>query len=191
MPNKDNRRAQKNPRSGDRPTKTRAGRSATVRSDEGEAMTTPAQPNATKPVPDPGGKLPSSVREPSPIASSRSLKDLAGALGLTISAALLSHLEEHAIHTVDDLRRAGGVGSLAGVSAHDTAAIRLITAHANLSVLTPDEQLRGALVAQGYTSLLDVTKAPRADFVAATHDTLGGFKAAQLYEMARAQLSFH
>ncbi len=118
MPNKDNRRAQKNPRSGDRPTKTRAGRSATVRSDEGEAMTTPAQPNATKPVPDPGGKLPSSVREPSPIASSRSLKD-------------------------------------------------------------------------GYTSLLDVTKAPRADFVAATHDTLGGFKAAQLYEMARAQLSFH
>ncbi len=192
MPKKIKTPTRKNSRRSDHPAKTKSGFTAAARADESKATTAPTQTKGTKPVSDVGGKPPSAPSEPSPTASPRSLKELASTLGLTISPKLLSHLEEHGIHTVEDVRKAGGVGDLAGVSlsADDTAAIRLITAHANLSVLTSDERLRGALVAKGYASLLDVTKASRADFVTATHDALGDFKAAQLYEMARAQVSF-
>src|SRR5882724_7201047 len=89
MPNKGRPSARKSPRGSDRATTTKAGRTPTARADEGKGTTAPAQPKATKPLPDPGGRPPSAVGEPSPTASPRSLKELAGTLGFTMSPALL------------------------------------------------------------------------------------------------------
>jgi len=50
--------------------------------------------------------------------------------------------------------------------------------------------VRSALIAKRSTSILEVTKASRADFAMATYHTLGDFKAAQVHEMAGRKFAF-
>ncbi|MHB9833279.1 Tc toxin subunit A-related protein [Paraburkholderia terrae] len=102
---------------------------------------------------------------------------------------LVSALSQHGIYTLGDVRDAGGTTPISGLSAAGGAAVKLLEAHAELSRLSPDLNANATLIAKGFTSALAIASASQENFVAATHETLGDFGAAQLHVAARAQVS--
>jgi hypothetical protein len=130
------------------------------------------------------------VRIPGPVVtepSSPKLAELSAAVNLELPRQLTTFLTQQSIHTLEDIRKVGGINHLEGLPvAPDHPAVQALEAHANLNFLSSNLQFNAAMIAKGYPSLYAVANASRKDFVIAMHDQVGDFKAAQLQVSARA-----
>lgn len=98
-----------------------------------------------------------------------------------VSPELTRILNQRNIQTLTDvLRNPDQITDL------DTPDMRRLVAHAKLSVVVDDVEAQSAVLAQGYTSLLDIALDTRANVVDTLHEQLGSdAKAAILYEKAQ------
>ena len=131
---------------------------------------------------------------PLPAASqpaSPELHELATILPMEIPPVLLLFLAGLGIHTLADIRMAGGIRNLEGlpiVASHPS--VQTLDAQANLSILSSDLIFNGILIDQGYTSIRKIASTPQSLFIRAARDHLGDFRAAQMHVQARAQTHF-
>jgi hypothetical protein len=110
---------------------------------------------------------------------------------IQLPADLLRFLAEHEIHTLGDIRRAGGLGRVSGLPvAADNAALRALDSHADLSRVSSDVAFNSVLIEKGFSSVADIGKTPLPDFVSAVHETIGDYKAAEMQVVASAQTVF-
>lgn len=123
--------------------------------------------------------------------ASPTLQDLATTLHEPLPQELIPFLNAHGIHTLADIRTAGGISQLQGLPATaDNSVVNMLDAQASLSVLSPEVQLNTILINKGYTNIRAIAEAPRSEFIKAIRDHIGDFKAAQLHVQARAQARF-
>src|SRR6266567_1551033 len=131
------------------------------------------------------------IRVPGPKSAPLALSELATILKLNLPQQLLPTLAKQGIHSLEDIRMAGGIRQLAGLPvAADDPAVRMLEAHANLSVLSSDAQFNTTLIANGFTSPAAIAATSLKDFVSAVGDQVGDLRAAQAHVMARAQTDF-
>ncbi len=128
--------------------------------------------------------------EPS-VPAQPKLNELVSALPLEQPESLLAFLAGRGIQTLEDVRRAGGLGRMEGLPlVADHPAVRRLESLANLSAVSSDAGVSTALIERGYDSLLAIARAPRTEFVAAVRDQVGDFKAARMHVEARAQTMY-
>jgi len=131
------------------------------------------------------------IRVPIPKPPPLALSELATTLKLKLPQQLLPTLAKQGIHSLEDITMAGGIRHLEGLPvAADDPAVRMLEAHANLSVLSSDAQFNAVLIAKGFTGIRKIAHTPQSVFIRAVRDQLGDFKAAQLHVQARAQVKF-
>ncbi len=112
-------------------------------------------------------------------------------LGLEIPDELRIFLTEHDIHTLADIRLAGGMNRIDALPLPaDDPVVHTLRAHADLARLSPDVSLNAILIEHGFSSVTDIARVPAAGFVAALHEQIGDFAAAKLHVEARAQDAF-
>lgn len=127
--------------------------------------------------------------EPADIA----VMELASTLEFNIPDGLTNYLADQDIHTLADIRRAGGIARLVARLEEppvpiDHQSVQLLDAHANLIRLSDDLKYnQQKLVERGYTNILAIASKTRADFVRSVAEEGGEFKAAQLQVKALAQ----
>src|SRR5207247_11364132 len=85
--------------------------------------------------------------------------------------------------TLADVRSAGGLGQIPGVSATDPV-VTALEAHAALSVLPTNAAVNAHLVEAGYESVLDVAARPRVEFVESLAGKVDAAAAVALHEAA-------
>jgi hypothetical protein len=126
------------------------------------------------------------VRLP-PVFPAPSIADLS----VTLPEALRSFLAQRNIHTLGDVRAAGGVAQIPGlpVGPNDPA-VHAVDAHADLGRLSSDLRVNAALIDKGFGSVAQIADVPRSRFVLSTRDVLGDLKAARMHVAARAQTAF-
>ncbi len=128
-----------------------------------------------------------SVPEPPPPV----LEKLAATLQLELPSDLLTLLADNNIHTLEDIRRQGGIRQLEGLPIATTdPVIRTLEAHADLSRLSSDVHINAEILKKGYDSVAAIAHAPRTAFVSDVREALGDFKAAQFQVDARGQTNF-
>jgi pSer/pThr/pTyr-binding forkhead associated (FHA) protein len=124
--------------------------------------------------------MPLPVTESTP-AAGPTLAQLAPFLGAG-SAALLRTLASRGISTLADVRQTADLGS--PTTAAQAAALKLVVAHADLGRLSPDIAANAVLIANGFTSSLQVARSPQAVFVAAAAPALGEAGAVTMHAQA-------
>ncbi len=130
--------------------------------------------------------VPPVVEPPSP-----HLEELNAVSQVQLPQNLLTFLAQRNITTLADVRKAGGVSSLAGLPmAADSESVRMLEAHANLSMLSSDVKANAQMIAKGYDSISAVATASRPTFVGNLHTEIGDVQAAKYQVMARAQMAF-
>jgi hypothetical protein len=136
--------------------------------------------------------IPVQLHVPLPqVPPSPSVHEVISTLGVDAPQALRSLLSDHNIQTLADIRNTGGLAHRTDLPLEaDHRALQMLEAHADLSRVSADIHVNTSLIAKGYTSVAAIADTPRATFVAATHETLGDFKAARLHAVARAQTAF-
>ncbi len=131
------------------------------------------------------------IRVPIPKPPPLALSELATTLKLKLPQQLLPTLAKQGIHSLEDIRMAGGIPHLEGLPvAADDPAVRMLEAHANLSVLSSDASVNAMLIHKGFTGIRKIAHTPQSLFISTVRDQLGDFKAAQLHVQARAQVKF-
>lgn len=125
-----------------------------------------------------------------PEAPSPTVTELADTVELELPVGLVASLAEYGIHTLKDIREAGGISHLDGLPDPTSEPIIRLEAHARLSSLSPELETNAKLIQHGYTSLHTITRASRNEFVGRLQEDLGDFKAAQLQVMAKAQTDY-
>jgi hypothetical protein len=131
------------------------------------------------------------IRVPGPKPAPLDLSELATTLKLNLPQQLLPTLAKQGIHSLENIRMAGGIRHLEGLPvAADDPAVRMLEAHANLSVLSSDAQFNTALIAKGFTSPAAIAATSLKNFVSAVGDQVGDLRAAQAHVKARAQTHF-
>ena len=130
-------------------------------------------------------QVPVSIPEPAREISA-AITEIFASSRAKVPSTLATYLASRNLYTLDDIRRAGGLASLADLPfSIDHPAVTALNAHADLSRLSADVSLNGKLIDNGYASVTAISDAPRALFVATAQ--IGEFEAAQLHAMARAQ----
>jgi hypothetical protein len=132
----------------------------------------------------PGAPQAQDVRTTTPEPSLR-LEELCIKLGRAPSL-MLSELSKLGIHTLEDVRRVGGVGRLAG--ARDVTTAELIDAHADLARFSLDVAANVAIIAAGYTSTWAIAEAPLSAFLTAARPIFGEAAATRLHVDSFAQV---
>jgi hypothetical protein len=119
------------------------------------------------------------------------LHQLAEDLQLTLPQGLLTKLEANGIRTLADIRKAGGLGRLEDLPVPaDHPKVRLLEAHANLSVLSSDYRANAALIERGFDGLTAIASKSRAGFIRQVREEMGAADAVRLYEMAKAEAHY-
>jgi len=130
-------------------------------------------------------KVPAQVL-PQPVT--HPVDEVAEAVNLELPEPLLPFLAEHKIHTLEDIRRAGGVGHLENLPVDpDDPAVKTLEAHASLTVLSDDVKRNEELIEKGYHSILDIAHTPQSLFVGAFNGSISGPEATLLHLQAKAQ----
>src|SRR5260370_4363434 len=94
----------------------------------------------------------SEIRVPGPKPAPLALSELATTLKVNLPQQLLPTLAKQGIHSLEDVRRVGGIRHLEGLPvAADDPAVRMLEAHANLGVLSSDATFNAPLIARGFT----------------------------------------
>jgi len=104
---------------------------------------------------------------------------------------LFEALEEMGAKSLADVRLLSGKGSLAGLA--DTFGeepVQVLTAHANLSVVTKDVGTAAKLIGNGYANPLDIAHTPIKKFVDANEEDVGTATSIEISHIARATTSY-
>jgi len=144
--------------------------------------------------------VPASIKEELPAALERleMLKDQRKPLALVARSprsgstrSLLTFLESQNIRSLGDIRMSGGIAHLEGLpDSVDRPAVRDLEAHAQLSLLSPDREVREAIVRKGFADIGAIALSDRTQFVREMRGTMGDLKAARLHVQAGAQKTF-
>ena len=119
------------------------------------------------------------------------IREIATALHLHLPAALITGLAEHGIRTLGDIRSAGGLSRIEGLTvAPEDPALQIVEAHAQLNLLPSDLAVNAMLIERGYTSLADMANVSRQTFVASLGSSLEVSGAEALHAAATAQTRF-
>ncbi|WP_405598138.1 neuraminidase-like domain-containing protein [Streptomyces sp. NBC_00081] len=125
-----------------------------------------------------------------PEPASHELSQVVQVANLQLSDELSSFLDTHQIRTLGDIRRLGGLAQAAELPlGADDPAVRILDAHADLSLLSPDVGTNIVLIGHGFHSVADIAASSRPDFVAQLHETVGDYHAAHLHTVAAARTS--
>lgn len=134
------------------------------------------------------------VRIPVPAISeppSPTLTQLASIWRSQFSPQFLSTLANQEIRTLADAKKVGDIRQIKGLQdSANNPAISILEAYVNLSSLSDDDQLIPRLIEKKLTSIADIAKTTRVDFVSKMREQVGDFSAAQLQVKARAQTQF-
>jgi peptidoglycan hydrolase-like protein with peptidoglycan-binding domain len=120
-----------------------------------------------------------------PDTPSPAIERVAADLELQLPDDLLAQLDERGIHTLDDLRRAGGFERIDGMPPSNRG-MRTLSAMAGLSALGGATAATARVVGAGFASASSVARASRVEFVGRTSEGLGDFGAAKLQQQAKA-----
>lgn len=133
----------------------------------------------------PDVKVPAQTLPKPPV---RPVKDVAASLQLKIPERLASFLAERKIHSIEDIRRVGGLRRVKDLPvAADHPAIKVLEDQANLSVLKSSVEENARLVEKGFPNIGAIATTPRKSFHAAVGKELGTRKTMQVHATARAQ----
>lgn len=141
----------------------------------------------TPPAGDGTAPLAPSVEAPAAeyLSSPTRIADL-GRAGLRMPRAVQTTLRERGFETLADIRAAGGLGELDGVSPQLR---RTIEAHIDLDRVSPDATTNASLIERGYDSVEAISRDSLYSFVAATSEGTTALEAATLHSRAVAQES--
>src|SRR5262249_55221732 len=115
------------------------------------------------------------VAEPETHAITR----LAADAQINLPPELTTFLTNNNIRTLGDIRRAGGIQRIRGLPVPpEDPVLKTLQAHADLSRLSADVKTNAALIGKGFDSVAAIAERPLPEFVTATHDLLGDFRAA-------------
>jgi len=132
-------------------------------------------------------KVPAEVL-PQPVT--HPLDEVAATLELDLPESLVTFLNAQGIHTLEDIRRAGGIRQLEGLPVvADDPAVMALEAHAVLTVLSPEVELNAKLIDKGFSGLAAIAQTSRSAFVSALHEEIGDYQAALLHKKASAQVA--
>ncbi|MGH8068938.1 MAG: LamG-like jellyroll fold domain-containing protein, partial [Candidatus Entotheonellia bacterium] len=144
-----------------------------------------SSPRIERPNPAPRVPTKTGMEIPNP-----TLNELASKIRLERGQEVLSILGKHGINTLKDVRTTGGIHQLEGLGVDpDHPAVKVLEAHANLSVLSPDLEVNAKLIEKDYTSVGAIAETPQPVFVDATRTELGEGRARWLYGQARQQFA--
>ncbi|MCK4790247.1 MAG: peptidoglycan-binding protein [Desulfobacteraceae bacterium] len=118
----------------------------------------------------------------------RPVKEVADSLGLELPERFASFLTERKIHSIEDIRRAGGLARVKDLPlAMDDPAVKMLDAQANLSTLSTTVEENARFAAKGFDSISAIATAPRKIFVSSFGKDMGDVKALQVHAVAKAQ----
>jgi hypothetical protein len=140
----------------------------------------------------PNADAPTSISVTLP-ATDPTLRQLRDDGHLDVPDAVLETLEQPTvgIRSLADIRRSGGLRSIAGLDELDSGVIGRLEALAYLDLLSSDPNETSALLEQRYESVATIAETPRSEFVAAMSADGAGFsgaRATELHIMAKAQI---
>jgi hypothetical protein len=116
------------------------------------------------------------------------LNELARVIKLERGQEVLSALSKHSLKTLEDVRKAGGISQLEGLSVSPAhPAVKTLEAHAHLSVLSSDLHVNAKLIDKGFTSIASIASLPSELFVATMRDDVDEQKALQLSYQSQKQ----
>lgn len=139
--------------------------------------TTGNPPAPTTAMPNPSVGTTDASSAAAPALPEISLTELASVLGRPASG-VISKLAANGIRTLTDVRRAGGLATIAG--RNEAATAQLIEAHADLSRFSSNLSANAALITGGYDSTLKIARASRSAFIATAAPILGNTAAARI-----------
>ena len=94
------------------------------------------------------------------------LSDVAATPGLQLPASLLPSLARHDIHTLEDIRKAGGLSRLEGLPiSDDHPAIKTLEAQAYLNLVSEDSQVNSTLIKAGFLNMTEIAGTAKTAFV--------------------------
>ena len=130
--------------------------------------------------------VPAIPERPSPV-----LRELNQTLALRLPDTTVAHLEGLNVRTLDDVRKAGGLGGVEGLPpGMDQEVVRRLNAHAQLSVLSPDLQINTVLINNGFEGVGAIARTPRSEFVQKLSGQIDAAQATQFHNGAMAQSMF-
>ena len=119
------------------------------------------------------------------------LDQLGATAHIHLPPTLLPFLAGKNIHSLRDLRRAGGLARIDGLPlAIDDPVARMLDAHADLARISPDVTVNGTLIDKGFHSVAEIAATPLPQFLRSVHESVGDFRAATIQVAARAQTAF-
>ncbi|WP_152206097.1 neuraminidase-like domain-containing protein [Marinobacter changyiensis] len=128
------------------------------------------------------------VPAPVPVDESSTLDELRVAIGDDVPVEIIETLAVRGIHTLDDVRRRGGVTRLEDMpETVSRESLQLLDAYARLSAISPDMDVNRELLERGFDRPLTIASTSRFAFVRATGEHIGDLRAAQLHAAAVAQ----
>ena len=123
-----------------------------------------------------------------PVIPNPTLVELSSKVGLDRQSGLMKELSDRGIKTLDDVRKAGGIGNLKNLSVtSDNPTIQKLDAQANLSVLSSDLEVNTKLIENGFTSIEAIATIPRASFIDKIGTDLDAHVAAKLHQDTQTQ----
>ncbi|MGA9767844.1 MAG: neuraminidase-like domain-containing protein [Blastocatellia bacterium] len=131
--------------------------------------------------------LPAVETPPSP-----TLAELVSIIGAKIDDSLLSDLSGRGIHTLADVRRAGGINLLERLfDKKSQTEIRTLASHADLGRMTSDDvKLNTFLIEKGFENVVAIARATQSSFIEATRDRMDERAASQMYRRAYGETQY-
>lgn len=127
---------------------------------------------------------------PPPIDTSPTITNALAASHIQIPEDLQAYLTQQNLHTLDDIRRVGGLWNQPNIPGGGTSpAVQALDAHTDLFTLTGDVTKSALLIQAGFTGTQSIAETPRPVFVDKTYAGLGDFGAGQLHSIALANSS--
>ncbi len=109
---------------------------------------------------------PAEVPAPTPSPDEVPLAALNAENDLGLSDDLLERLHSEGINTLADVRTAGDLAARPGLSKANRVRLRVLAAHADLALISPDIATNARLIGAGFDGVRAIAATPRADFVA-------------------------
>lgn len=147
----------------------------------GTIKTTPHKPTGSAGAPIGTVKKQKLTEAPNP-----TLRELVSTVRIDKGQEIVSALSKHGIHTLADIRKAGGLSHLKDTAIPaDHPSAKILEAHAHLSVLMSDIQTNAKLIEKGYKGIFDIADTPKRTFIYKVMDTLDPGTAGSLYDSNR------
>ncbi|MPZ79747.1 MAG: hypothetical protein GEV28_04845 [Actinophytocola sp.] len=125
------------------------------------------------------------VEPPSDEPPAPHVAEIVQRFGIDVPAGLLDRLRERGLHTLTDLRRAGGLANIEDLDVDlDDQGVRALEGHTSLAAISPDPEHNAGLIERGFAGVRQIATTTRARFVTAAGDINGDMWAARTYVAA-------